>query len=320
MKSESVLRREKHPMIFGSCTLSVLIALVLMMLLRVDVGAAPKFSQWSTPENLGCEVNSPDGDGGPAISKDGLSLYISSDRPGGHGGVDIWVSRRASVEDSWGTPQNLGPIINTSFNDAVPAFSRDGHWMFFNSNRDGSSDIWASWREHVHDDFGWQPPVKLGPGVNSGQFEAGAAYFENEEGGSPLLFLGKGTSAARSDIYVSELQPDGSFGDAVLVQELSNPGLEAEQRPSIRFDGLEIFFARNMSTTPFGNFDLFVSTRDTVFDAWEPPTNLGPTVNSGADDGQPHIAADRRTLFFSSDRPGGCGGADLYMTTRIKEE
>jgi OOP family OmpA-OmpF porin len=63
-----------------------------------------------------------------------------------------------------------------------------------------------------------------------------------------------------------------------------------------------------------------VSTRETVFDAWGTPTNLGPTINSTADDGQPHIASDRRTLFFSSGRPDGCGGGDVYMTTRTQKK
>jgi len=306
----------------------VLIALVLVSLSPPHVGGAPKFSEWATPENLGCEVpevnevkgvNSVFDDVGPTMSKDGLSLYFSSNRPrpdGSDGGVDIWVSQRASVDDPWGPPENLGTIVNTGFNEGAPTLSRDQHWLFFNSNRGGgpSTDIWVSWREDVHDDFGWHEPVNLGEGVNSPQFEAGAGYFENEEGGLPLLFLGKGPTANTSDIYVSELQPDGSFGEAVLVAELSSP--QADQRPSVRFDGLELFLGRNVSP---GNFDLMVSTRETVFDAWGTPTNLGPTINSTVDDAQPHIAADRRTLFFASVRPGGCGGADLYMTTRTKE-
>jgi hypothetical protein len=292
----------------------VLPALVVLMLVSSHVEGAPKFSEWGPPENLGCVVNSSFEDGAAALSKDGLSLYLSSNRPDGSaGGNDIWVSQRASVDDPWGPPVNLGAPINSAGNEGAPSFSRDGHWLFFNSNRAGSSDIWVSYREHVHDDFGWAPPVRLGEGVNSAQFEAGGSYFDNEDG-PPLLFLGKGTSALNSDIYVSELQPDGSFGSAVVVTELSTA--QSEQRPSVRFDGLELFLGRLGS----GNFDLWVSTRESVLDAWGAPTDLGPIVNSPGDDAQPHIAADRQTLLFASTRPGGCGNADLYVTTRTRSK
>ena len=74
-------------------------------------------------------------DRGPAISKDGLSLYFASNRLDGFGGEDIYVSQRETRDDEWGPAVNLGPIINTTANEMVPAFSRDGHLMFFASNR-----------------------------------------------------------------------------------------------------------------------------------------------------------------------------------------
>jgi OmpA-OmpF porin, OOP family len=63
---------------------------------------------------------------------------------------------------------------------------------------------------------------------------------------------------------------------------------------------------------------LWVSTRDGVFDSWSTPVNLGTTINTTFSDQQPYISADRRTLFMASDRPGGFGLLDLYVTTRTK--
>ena len=63
--------------------------------------------------------------------------------------------------------------------------------------------------------------------------------------------------------------------------------------------------------------DLWVATRETVFDAWSEPINLGSTLNSELVDVQPYISSDRETLFFASNRPGG-GPTDLYMSTRTK--
>jgi hypothetical protein len=116
---------------------SVLTAVVLVALLASYPTAAPKYSDWSAPVNLGAVVNSPFNDQGPAISKDGLSLYFSSGRPG-FGGSDIWVSQRDSLEAPWGPPNNLnylGGVVNTTADESIPALSRDEHWLFFNSPR-----------------------------------------------------------------------------------------------------------------------------------------------------------------------------------------
>jgi WD40 repeat protein len=280
--------------------------------------AASRFSDWAAPVNLGPIVNSAFNDFGPAISKNGLSLYFSSDRPGGFGDIDLWVSQRPSVEDPWGLPLNLGPTVNTSFGERTPNFSRDGHWMFFVSNRPGGfggDDLWASWRSHTHDDFGWQPPVNLGPGVNAASFDAGASFFENEEMDMPLLFFGSIRSGGFGgpDIYVSAQAADGSFGPATLVSELSSP--LADQRPTIRFDGLEIILFSDRPGS-LGGADLWASTRHTVFDTWSPPVNLGPVVNSTSNDGPAYLSSNGRILFVTSNRPGGFGGVDLYVTTR----
>lgn len=301
-----------------AATIYPVIALAPAMMFSTHAGTQPRFSDWGAPANLGCQINSSSAEQGPAISKDGLSLYFGSMRPDGFGASDIWVSQRASVDDPWGPPVNLGAVVNTTGVENIPALSRDGHLLFFNSDRLGTSggaDIWVSYRDHIHDDFGWQSPLNLGAGVNSPGFELGAAYFENDDAGLPLLFFGRGPTVTDVDIYVSELQSNGFFGDPVLVPELSSA--QSDQRPSVRFDGLELFLGSNRPGSLGGN-DLWVSTRETVFDTWDVPANLGPTVNTVFGDMQPEIAADRLSLFFASNRPGGCGAFDLYVTTRTK--
>src|SRR6059036_2492037 len=159
-------------------------------------------SAWSEPVNLGPTINtSPYNDQQAALSKDGLSLYFASTRPEGPGDanldLNIWVSQRACADDGcpWGTPVRLGSIFNSSVSDFSPALSRDGHRLFFASNRStggpGESDIWVSWRENVHEDLGWQAPEKLGPGVNTSGFEGGPSYFENDDAGVPQLFFNR---------------------------------------------------------------------------------------------------------------------------------
>jgi len=300
---------------------ALLAVLGLVMVSAARPNAAPKFSAWYAPVNLGLIVNSPFLDGGPALSKAGLSLYFTSTRPEGFGAQDIWVSQRPSLDSPWGAPTNLGPLINTAAAESVPALSRDEHWLYFNSDGPGglgSGDIWASWRANVHDDFGWYPPINLGAGVNSPSNDVGAGFFESDAG-VPMLFFGStrpgGLGGIGTDIYVSPQVGYGVFGPATLVAGLSSPALDA--RPAPRFDGLELFLGSARAGT-FGGLDLWAATRNAVAEPWSALENLGALVNSAFGDQQPYIASDRQTLFFASDRPGGLGGLDLYVTVRLK--
>jgi len=74
----------------------------------------------------------------PSIHQNGLVMLFSSDRPGGFGGIDLWVSRRPSTTDPWGNPCNLGPV-NTASDDRSPFFSHIADSMYFASNRAGGS-------------------------------------------------------------------------------------------------------------------------------------------------------------------------------------
>jgi WD40 repeat protein len=283
--------------------------------------AGPHYTGWSAPVNLGPTINSASTEFGPALSKDGLSLYFTSNRPtGGFGGFDIWVSQRQAKDAAWGTPVNLGSTINTVANDFVPAFSRDGHWMFFASTRTGGygmADVWASWRPQTHDDFGWEAPINLGAGVNTAFNDNGVGYFENDDGGAPQLLFGSNRPGGLggADLYMSTLQLDGSWGPSTRIPELNSTG--DDNRPTIRHDGLEIFFY-SLRAGGAGDVDLWTATRATVDAAWSTPVNLGAPVNTSAVELHPYLAANAETLLFSSDRPGGVGGLDLYITTRSK--
>jgi hypothetical protein len=296
------------------------VGFIVVVIASTLMTAEPGFSDWAVPVNLGPVVNSTSGDAAPALSRNELSLYFGSNRSGGVGGADIWVSQRNSLEEPWGPPINLGPVINSDSNDGSPNLSRDGHWLFFQSIRPGgfgSFDIWVSYREHIHDDFDWQPPVNAGPIVNSPNFEMSPFFFDNDDVGVPQLFFARTPpSPFVNHIFVSNLLADGTFGTAVVIPELDST---ASQRGiSVRFDGHEVFFMSSRSGGS-GGFDLWTATRKSVLDPWSAPTNLGPLVNSVAGDFDPHIASDRATLYFSSNRTGGVGGDDLYVTTRTRE-
>jgi hypothetical protein len=316
----------------------------------------PRFSAWTEPVNLGPIVNSSATEAGTFITKDGLTLYFSSSRPGGFGGLDIWVSQRASVDDAWETPQNLGPDINTSGSDTTPTVSVDGHRLYFASDRPGGFgglDLYVSRRHDKRDDFGWEPPVNLGSGVNTSAVERGPALLyvprhrgeRDDFGGQPPVKMGNGVNTSHmeggparfeddvmgvltlyfsstrpggmglEDIYASTLQPDETYGPAVIVPELSSAF--SDSVPAIRRDGLEMFLC-STRTGQLGGSDIWVSTRPSTSDPWSSPVNLGEVVNSTVLDFRPAISFDGTALYFHSARSGGFGEYDVYVTTRTR--
>ena len=287
-----------------------------------------RFSDWSAPVNLGPPVNTPFIDQAASFSKDGLSLYFHcTGCPDNIGGADIYVARRASVDDPWGAPQRLGTAINTTSNEQAPRLSRDGHRLFFNSDRTGGSggfDLYVSRRHDKRDDFGWEPAVNLGGAINTTADEVNADPFEDDATGTSVLYFAFGPAGSGgSDIYVSTLLPDGTYGPGVPVAELNSSSVD--RQPAIRRDGLEIFFASDRATT-LGALDLYVSTRARTSDPWSTPVNLGATVNTTSTDARPALSFDGTTLYFQSTRPGAVGCAsgatscvfDFWVTTRSK--
>jgi len=177
----------------------------------------------------------------------------------------------------------------------------------------GGTDIYASYRADIHDDFGWQTPTNLGPNINTAAEEIASSYFDN--GDAPQLYFGstKPGGLGATDLYVSGLQADGSWGPATPVAELTSTS--NENHPHIRRDGLEISFYSDRPGGSGGN-DLWVATRAAVDAPWSAPVNLGPTVNSSANEVHAYLSADATTMYFGSNRPGGFGASDLYVTTR----
>jgi Tol biopolymer transport system component len=296
--------------------------LFLGMLMIVPTVSA----QWSDPVNLGHPINSQYNDLTATLSKDGRSLYFSSNRPCGDGDVtldfNIWVSERASEDSVWSDPVCLEINVD-GFEDSAPAFSRDDHWMYFTSNRPGGfgtpgtqngRDIWISWRSQTHDVLGWSTPFNAGAMLNSTLADAGASFFANEDAGTPQLFFTSNRNG-NFDIFVSEQLPNGQFASPTLVTELNTPDVEA--RPSIRHDGLELFFFRGIGVGPY---DLYSARRPDTSSPWSTPTNLGVPINTTASEDRPSISADRRTLLFTSDRALGFGGFDIWMTVRPKQD
>ena len=294
----------------------VLIGFVAMFLSGVQNANADFTFGEST--NLGIVVNGQFDEMNPSISADGLELYFMSRRPGGFSNFDIWVTKRASLSDSWGEPVNLGPTVNSSKSNWEPCISADGLELYFSANRSGNLggvDLWVAVRPTKKDP--WGNPVNLGPTVNSAtndgcpciSFDGLELYFRSLRSGG----------YGYHDLYVSKRQTkDEPWCNPENLGSIVN-SMEYEGHPSISADGLVLFFNSDRFNESRGwDRDIFLTRRETKDSAWGEPVILGPSINTIYYEDSPSISADGRTLYFSEPEdkifhPGGHGGADLYQ-------
>jgi flagellar motor protein MotB len=131
---------------------------------------------WSKPFNIGPPVNTPGWESQPSISADGRTLYFVSTRQGGFGGYDIWKTELAS-NGSWTIPQNLGPEINTEFDEQSPFIHPDDESLYFSSNGwpgFGNKDLFVSRKVFIDGKLkGWKKPENLGYPINTFGEESG---------------------------------------------------------------------------------------------------------------------------------------------------
>ena len=281
-----------------------------------------RFTDWGPPENLGPVINSPYLDSCVSISKNGLSLYFSSNRHTGNPGStdrDLYVSQRAGKDEPWGEPYRLW-MLNTSAWDSCPALSLDEHRLYFTSARRDSScgntdtrDIWVSHRHDRRDDLGWESPVNLGcapDGVNSAGDDLFPTFFEDETG-RVLMYSGstRAGTAGPMDLYESEQNGDGSFGPATPIAELNSPAME--HSVTVRRDGLEVIFGSTRNT---GQLRFWTATRASTSDPWSPPVPVTSLPAGGS--GRYALSFDGRELYFAAPNPGT--GLDIWVARREK--
>jgi len=275
--------------------------------------------QWM-PENLGSPVNTASNETQVALTHAGTSLYIVTNRAGGLGANDIWVSQRRHPHASWEVPFNLGSLLNGAGNESSPTFTPDDLCMFYASpgaSPGGGQRIFVTCRTDAADDTGWQTPVRLGVNVNGQQFTSDPFYFVDPVSGQATLYFASQNRPGAPgdfDLFRSDLGPDGQFLPAVQVAELNTPFRETH--PWIHQNGLILVFSSDRPGG-FGGIDLWVSTRQSTADGWGTPCNLGPAVNTASDDRAPALTHFDNSLYFASNRAGGFGGDDLYLFSPV---
>lgn len=208
--------------------------------------------------NLGSNVNSPGYEYVNAVSLDESLMYFTRKDANINSNENIFTANSAvneAGERNWGSVKEIGKPISTDGNEGALCVSPDGTVIILTicNRRDtyGSCDLYFS--NKLID--GWSEPINLGPDVNTKQWES---------------------------------------------------------QPTFAADGKTLYFVSNRSGG-FGGSDIYMSKMDEK-GYWSRPENLGPNINTSADEMSPFIHSDQKTLYFSSKGHLGMGGADLFVS------
>lgn len=174
-------------------------------------------NRWGKPRNMGRSLNTGSWESQPSLSFDGTTLYFVSDRKGGYGGKDIWMSTFS--EHGWSTPRNLGPAINTPGDEGSPFIHFDNQTLYFSSTGHigmGGSDLFYSRRI---DDTTWSTPVNLGYPINSDKDESNLIV--SADGRTALFSSDKLQGYGRQDLYQFDLPVEARAQEVVYQEALA---------------------------------------------------------------------------------------------------
>jgi len=225
-------------------------------------------------------------------------------------------SGSTKADFTFGEITNLGPPVNTEYQDSGASFPADGLSLFFDSDRPDRLDWDLFMVTRETPDTDWGNPVNLGPNVN----KPGASEWDASISADALeLYFTRGNRVSSNvdrNLYVTTRETtDGEWGAAVGLGATVNSSAD-DGGACISVDGLSLYFMSRRSGGQ-GKKDIWVTTRPTINTDWGVPTNLGSTVNSSSSDFAPTITADGLTLIFSSKRPGMHESwCNLWVTTR----
>ncbi|MDR0787123.1 MAG: hypothetical protein LBG44_04560 [Gemmatimonadota bacterium] len=271
--------------------------------------AGPAFAQAGgttvVATNLGPVINSAARDAEPTFTADGRTMYFNCFDRAGRVGSDICVSTR--VGDGWSEPVIVdAPISTTEYLEVEPLLSPDGNQLYFMSDRPGGlggMDIWVSNRVNGE----WTEPENLGAPINSPYMDH-CIYFFGEGWNTAYWTSTRPGGMGGNDIWTAE-RVDGVWGEAVnLGPTVNSAASDHHSLPSP--DGRSLYITSDREGG-FGGEDIYVTTRDDN-GVWSPLVNLGPVVNSPENDRCPAFTPDFELFIFDSERAGGYGNKDLW--------
>ncbi|MEE4178741.1 MAG: OmpA family protein [Bacteroides sp.] len=182
-----------------------------------------KKDRWSKPSRMRNGINSRHQETSASLSTDGRELYFISDRPGGYGGKDIWYTSK-DHRDRWQEPVNLGPAVNSEYDEEGLYLTPDEQTLYFSSmghNSMGGFDIFSTSFENGH----WNTPVNLGYPINT---PANDLFFRPTGDGETAYFSSlRSGGVGASDIYsVTFMGPEKP-----LINQMKTEPIASKARP-----------------------------------------------------------------------------------------
>ena len=231
----------------GGCTISIDNKFLYFAMQRQEGGAQPNCDiyvsrneddSWSEISKIGANVNHPIyWDSQPTLSADGNALYFASDRPGGYGGIDLYVTRKDPKTGVWGVPKNLGPKINTSGHEKTPFIHSDSETLYFSSDGlfgFGGMDIFYVRKDEKGE---WAEPENIGYPINTEADDVG--FFVSTDSKTGYFFSydeGKmrGKGVGRYDLYSFELYKEAR------PQETTFMNIEMKDKSGNKIEGAKV--------------------------------------------------------------------------------
>jgi len=223
-------------------------------------------------------------------------------------------TRMVELPNGWqiGEPVNLGPPINSGWNDSDPTVTADGLTLLFGSNRPGEScGLWMSTRTDVRET--WGEPARVGLAIDEKVSRFGAGISSD---GLILLFTADrpGGMGGQDLWQATRTDANAPWGEPVNLGPVVNSNV-MDVSPSLSNDGLTLLFASSRPAED-RNSSIWMTTRPSMDRPWGEPVKLGPTVNCSLAEGGPDLSSDGLALVFESRREGAVGAGDLWMCTR----
>ncbi len=219
-------------------------------------------SVWSEIVKLNKNINTKYWESHASESPDGSTLYFSSSRTKGYGGLDIYKSDKNPETGEWDEPVNLGPVVNTHFNDDCPFLTGDGKRLYFSSQGHenlGGFDIFYT-EKSVSDN--WTKPVNIGYPINSTDDDIFFSPHNNGTGAYYSIF-GNEDSYGDKDIYYLDIYSDNNPRKVKIKGVVIAPGFTAETKGKINIDILESATSKKVASPeaelPSGKFVYSIS-------------------------------------------------------------